>query len=129
MPKMQLSKPERIVSPRRVVGFIVAVAIFALLASSVVELYRKHRAIRLHISDLKNDKISLEQKYTSIRDLNDRIETVEGKEYVLRDKYRLVRPGEGLIVVTAPETTLDTTKAPALQRFWHTLLRAIGIGV
>lgn len=129
MIKMQFSKQPYRISPRRIVGFVVAIAILAILLSSVLELYQKHRTIRAHIENLKEDKGILEEKYTTIHDLNTRIETQEGKEYILRDKYRLVRPGEGLIVVTTSEQKEQSAeKQPVLKRFWNTLLKGLGLG-
>lgn len=129
MIKMQFSKQPYRISPRRIVGFVVAIAILAILLSSVLELYQKHKAIRAHIENLKEDKGILEEKYTTIHDLNTRIETQEGKEYILRDKYRLVRPGEGLIVVTTAEQKEQSAeKQPVLKRFWNTLLKGLGLG-
>ncbi len=126
---MQFSKQPYRISPRRIVGFVVAIAILAILLSSVLELYQKHKAIRAHIENLKEDKGILEEKYTTIHDLNTRIETQEGKEYILRDKYRLVRPGEGLIVVTTAEQKEQSAeKQPVLKRFWNTLLKGLGLG-
>lgn len=126
---MQFSKQPYRISPRRIVGFVVAIAILAILLSSVLELYQKHKAIRAHIENLKEDKGILEEKYTTIHDLNTRIETQEGKEYILRDKYRLVRPGEGLIVVTTSEQKEQSAeKQPVLKRFWNTLLKGLGLG-
>ena len=129
MIKMQFSKQPYRISPRRIVGFVVAIAILAILLSSVLELYQKHKAIRAHIENLKEDKGILEEKYTTIHDLNTRIETQEGKEYILRDKYRLVRPGEGLIVVTTAEQKEQSAeKQPVLKLFWNTLLKGLGLG-
>ncbi len=126
---MQFSKQPYRISPRRIVGFVVAIAILAILLSSVLELYQKHKAIRAHIENLKEDKGILEEKYTTIHDLNTRIETQEGKEYILRDKYRLVRPGEGLIVVTTlQQKEQSAEKQPVLKRFWNTLLKGLGLG-
>lgn len=127
MAKTQFSASRRTLSPRRILGLLIAIAVFALLLSSVIELYKKHRAIRLRIDELTEDKKALEEKYQSAVATNERITTQEGKEYILRDKYRMVKPGEGLIVVTSdtavPSEQEDT---PAFRRFWDSLLRGLG---
>lgn len=127
MPQTQLSPSRRPISPRRILALGVALAVLAILLSSVVELYKKHRAIRAHIYELTKDKAALEGKYQAAVALNERIETREGKEYILRDKYRMVKPGEGLIVVTN-ETTLsqEEEQKPPFRRFWDSILRGLG---
>lgn len=104
-----------------------AFGVFAILLSSVSNLYTKHRAIRAHISELKRDKEALDEKYQTVTSLNEYIETDDGREYVLRDKYRMIRQGEGLIVVTDKDTEgVVDKKRPALRRFWDSIRRGLG---
>lgn len=127
MPQTQLSSSRRTISPRRILALGIALVVLAILLSSVVELYRKHRAIRAHISELAKDKAMLEGKYQAAVALNERIETQEGKEYILRDKYRMVKPGEGLIVVTNDDAVSEEeVRKPAFRRFWDSILRGLG---
>lgn len=128
MAQAQFHSHKRFISPRRILGFIVAVGVLALLISSVGGLYKKHRIIRAHINELKKDQEILDQKYQTVSDLNQRIETIEGREYVLRDKYRMIRPGEGLIVVADQPSGMPTPqKSKVFRRFWDSILKGIGV--
>ncbi len=129
MAQTQFQSSRRTLSPRRILALLIALAVCALLLSSVFELYKKHRAIRLRIDELAEDKKDLEGKYSSAVATNERIATPEGKEYILRDKYRMVKPGEGLIVVTSETAVVpEEPRKPALRRFWDSLLRGLGLG-
>lgn len=117
------------ISARGILIGIVAIIIFALLLSSVVGLLSKYIAIRKHIDTLKQEQSALEFKKNNISNMNQYINTREGQERVFRDKYRLVKPGEGMIVVTNDETPLENTnyKKPAIRRFWDSILTALGL--
>lgn len=127
MAQTQFHSHNRFMSPRRILGLVIALGVLALLISSVGSLYKKHRFIRAHINELKKDQEILVQKYQTVSDLNQRIETDEGKEYILRDKYRMIRPGEGLIVVADEPIVVSNEKKPIFRRFWDSILRGIGI--
>ena len=116
------------VGARTILMATVAFVIFALLLSSVINLFTKYRAIRLHIKELKVQQGQLQQKKTSVTAMNDYINTPEGKEEVFRDKYRVVRPGEGMIVITndSAETTTVSSR-PGIVRFWEDILHGLGL--
>lgn len=106
----------------------VAFIVFALLLSSVINLFSKYRAIRLHIKELKVQEEQLQQKKSSVTAMNEYINTPEGKEEVFRDKYRVVKPGEGVIIITN-ETKDDSsiTTRPGIVRFWEDILHGLGL--
>jgi cell division protein FtsB len=116
------------VSARAILLATVAIIIFALLLSSVINLFIKYRSIRAHIKELKTQQVQLQQKKESVTAMNSYISTPEGKEEIFRDKYRLVRPGEGMIVITndTPEDQ-PVESRPGIVRFWDGILRGLGL--
>lgn len=130
MANTQSSKPstKRSLSARAILTAIVAVILFLLMLSSVVNLFIKYRAMRAHIRELKEEQIHLQEKKVALTTTNEFIGTPEGKEQIYRDKYRLVKPGEGIIVITQePESKIAEQKKPALRRFWDSLLAGLGL--
>lgn len=126
MAKMQSTTK---ISARGILMGIVSIVVFALLLSSVAQLLSKYIAIRKHIYTLKQEQSALELKKDKISSMNDYINTPEGQERIFRDKYRLVKPGEGMIVVTNEEASseAETYKKPAIKRFWDSILRGLGL--
>lgn len=127
MVNMQSSK-KHTVNARAILVFFVAVVVFLLILSSVIELFIKYRTIRTHIGELKEEQVVLEQKKTTLTSTNEYIMTDEGKERAFRDKYRLVKPGEGMIIITQEQTVSSSeARRPGLRGFWDSLLQGLGL--
>lgn len=109
------------VSPKRILALLVALIVCAVLFSSVLELFKKQQKIRVSIKEFEKEKQELQEKYTRVSELNTRVQTKEGQEYILRDKYRMVRPGEELIVVTEDSLVAVEKKQSGFRRFWDRL--------
>lgn len=126
MEKTQHSKTKRS-GPRLVLLWIVSVFIFLLILSSVIGLFVKYKKIRLRIKELKSDEILLKKKKDNLDKTNEYIVTPDGQEQIFRDKYRMVKPGEGIIVITNKEDSEEApVKKPALKRFWDSIKRGLG---
>jgi hypothetical protein len=128
MTKIQSDNKKSPISAKQILLAIVAVLLFALLLSSVFGLMNKYFAMRRHIRSLKQEKLALEQKKALVTNMNDYIDTKEGQERVFRDKYRLLKPGEGLIVVTNEEPiSSPETRKPAIRRLWDSIKAGLGL--
>lgn len=113
---------------KRILIWVVSVVVFLVIMSSVVELFIKYRGIRKHIAELKIDQNALEEKKKNLSLTNEYITTPEGQERVFRDKYRLVKPGEGIIIVTEPDIKEpEVKKKPAIRRFWDSIVSGLGL--
>ncbi len=86
---------------------------FLLLLSSVISLVRKQIGIKRSIELLKIEQAALVTKQENLTETIEYLSTTDGKEQVLRDKYRLVKPGEGLVVITEP---LPNTEAKITEK-------------
>ncbi len=127
MTKIQSDNKKRPISAKQILLAIIAILLFALLLSSVFGLMNKYFAMRGHIRGLKQEKLALEQKKALVTNMNDYIDTKEGQERVFRDKYRLLKPGEGLIVVTNEEPVSSSeVKKPAIRRLWDSIKAGLG---
>ncbi len=131
MAKIQSTKNPKSsrISAKLVLAGVIAALLFSLLLSSVIGLMGKYVAMRKHIRSLKEEQASLKEKQDSVTRMNEYINTPEGKEYIFRDKYRLVKPGEQMIVITK-ESQKDTSielKTRPLSRFWTNMLTGLGL--
>ncbi len=127
MTKTQSDNRKRPISAKSILMAIVAILLFSLLLSSVLGLMNKYFAMRKHIKGLKQEQSALQEKKVAVTDMNNYIDTPEGQERIFRDKYRLLKQGEGLIVVTNEEVLPENTKKPAIKRFWDSLKSGLGL--
>lgn len=131
MPEIQQPKnTKKKISAKLILSSIVALFVFLLLFSSAINLMRKYFSMRSHIKNLKEEQMALIEKKDAISQMNEYIQTKEGREEVFRDKYRLVKPGEGLIVVTEPAEKREIVPERK-QRFfasvWSSILEGLGL--
>lgn len=126
MPPKQHQNKHRSYSTKTILLFVVAIFVFFMILSSVIQLTKKYLSIRNHISELKKEEIELRQKKESLAKSNLFLETPEGKEKVFRDSYRLIKKGEGIVVITKePSSNSETGKISTIKRFWDSILRAL----
>ena len=128
MSKIQVSKKNAI-SPKTLLLFVVSVVVFFVLLSAVINLGKKYISLREKLRELESEKAALQQKQAELGEENAYLKTKEGEERILREKYQLVRPGEGLIIITEPDPLLTESEVRkrSIGKFWDTLLKALGI--
>lgn len=123
MQRFKQSEPKKKKLPVSVLIFFL-VAIFLLLLSSVIQLARKQMRIESAIRQLKSQRESLVEKQENLTATVGYLQTTEGKEQALRDKYRLVKPGEGLVVITEPNPDFGKLEEPRggfINRFFRAI--------
>lgn len=120
---------QKSISAKSVLIAVIAILIFSMLLSSVVNLMGKYIAMRGHISSLKQEQLELQNKKTTVSEMNSDINTLEGQERIFRDKYRLIKPGEGMIVITDedPSTKGTSDKKSKIRRFWDSIVKGLGL--
>ena len=126
--KQQVTNNKKTLNSRAILAVIVAVLILSLILTSVVGLWKKYQAIRSHIKELKQQEEILRNKKSSMATTNEYLATNEGKEEVFRDSYRLVKPGEGIVVITKDNKGESLApKEPGIIRFWNSIMRGLGL--
>jgi cell division protein FtsB len=116
------------ISPKRLILLIISIVLFSFLLSSVFGLFNKYLEMRDHISSLKNQEAELlaKKELTSMSDSG--LDTDFGKEQIFREKYRMTKPGEGLIIITK-QKEIPTTEAKRetwLALFWKSISSRFG---
>lgn len=128
MAKTQFTPPKQRFSHRRILGALLALTIAFLLLTSVVNIASKYFTIRRHIRELTQEQEDLRHKQTTLAMTNAYLATPDGQEQMLREKYGVVRPGEGVIVVTSPAPTTPSVESKSIVgRWWSILLHGLGI--
>lgn len=128
MAKRQLPKRRFPVSPRSVISLMVAVIIAFLFLFSVIGLFRKYITLRREIADLRAQHATLQEKEQQLREKNTFLETSEGQEQLLRNKFNLVRPGESVVVISPNKKAIvPEVRHSAARRFWDSVVEFLGL--
>jgi cell division protein FtsB len=126
MAKTQFT-PKRI-SPKSLLGLIAALIVAFLLLLSVVSVAEKYFGIRQHIGELTAEQAQLQEKYERIEQKNKYLATPEGTEEILREKYNVIKPGEGIVVVVSPTEPLVNQPDSSKRNWWQTIWAGLGFG-
>lgn len=128
MAKTQFTQAKHTISPKRLLRAIIALIVAFILVNSVVSLVQKYIGIRRHIRDLASEKEELEYKHAQLQRTNDLLTTDAGAERVLREKYNVVKPGEGVIVVVQPTSVPTPERGSRVSRWWQAIVGGLGWG-
>ncbi len=82
--------------------WVVAVLVFFsfVLLNSVFDLYQKKSQVIKIQKELKTEKRRTEEKRDAIIKEMEALDTARGQEALIREKYNVKSPGEGVIIVT-----------------------------
>lgn len=107
--------------------FLLAVGIALFLLVIVIRLGRKYMGVRNDIKELRTQHTELSQKLQDITAKNAYLETAEGQERELRNKFNMVRPGESIVIITNDSKASETPpQSSRVFRLWDTLLHGLG---
>ncbi|HVY36249.1 MAG TPA: hypothetical protein VG982_03200, partial [Candidatus Paceibacterota bacterium] len=84
-------------------------------------------AIRSRLRNLKEEHATLLQKQETLQKTNDYLSTPEGQEEALREKYNVVKPGEGVVVITTPPGAENGDHTSRIAKWWDSLLHGLGV--
>lgn len=126
MAKTQFIQKKQQFSYKRLLGALVALVVAFLLLASVINVAEKYIATRSHIRDLTLQQQTLLQKQDALAKTNAYIATPEGTEEILRQKYNVVKPGEGMIVIDDTPPALPAPESK-VARWWKAILAGLGI--
>ncbi len=129
MAKTQFTEKKQRLSYKRLLGALIALVLAFLLLTSVVSVASKYFAIKRHIKELNQEQATLAAKHESLEKKNAYLATPAGQEQALRDKYNVVKPGEGMIVIVPPDVSREPEDKPsAVSRWWSAIIAGLGIG-
>lgn len=108
-------------------GLIVALIVAFLLLLSVISVAEKYIGIRRHIAELNAEQAQLQEKHERIEQKNKYLATPEGTEEILREKYNVIKPGEGIVVVVDPAPAVPPPSDSAPKHWWQAILAGLGL--
>lgn len=128
MAKTQFTEKKPRLSYKRLLAALLALVLAFILLTSVISVAGKYIAIRRHIRELKGEQATLAAKSDVLTKKNAYLATTEGQEQALRDKYNVVKPGEGMIVIVPPDMVPGAAKGSSTaSRWWSAIIHGLGI--
>lgn len=129
MAKTQFTEKKQQLSPKRILGALLALVVVFILLTSVISVAGKYVGIKTHIKELTQEHATLAQKHETLSKTNAYLETPQGQEQALRDKYNVVKPGEGMIIVVPADVVVESENRPsAVSRWWKAIISGLGVG-
>lgn len=100
---------------KKIILLFVGIIVLFITTSSFISMVGKYRSSLKELDQKKREFSVLEEKKKDALSLYATLETEEGKELYIREKYRVVKPGEELIILS------DSEQAPFLEKSRKTL--------
>jgi len=108
------------ISPKQLLGAVLALVLFFLLLSSVIGLAKKYFAVRTRNQELVGETKTLQQNEAELTATNAYLSSPQGEEASLREQYNYVKPGEGMIVISpAPSDAPAPVPQSIFSRWWN----------
>lgn len=127
MSKTQFTERRQKFTPKRLLASMASIFVAFILLTSTINVAQKYFGIKKNIKDLNNEYSDLKQKSNDLIETNSYMVTAEGEEEALREKYNIVKPGEGMVVVSSLPEVESKNQKSAVSRIWESILRGLGI--
>lgn len=96
-------------------SIIVLIIILFFLARSTYNLYKKNAESSANLARVNASLIETQNRYKSLSEENQRLQTTEGREEEIRHKFQVSKEGEKVIVVIDDQNTAENaTTTPSL---------------
>jgi len=94
-----------------------------LMAHGVYDVYQKEQESKLEVVQAEKQKDQLTARYDSLSQDSADLQTQDGVEAEIRDKFDVIKPGEGVIVVVSkPTPTIQPDNRSVLKKFWDSVV-------
>lgn len=98
----------------------VLVLFTCLLFSSIYSLHVKKKQMSILRDEAKNELAKIDKKTGDVTADMQVLDTVHGREKIIREKYNVKKPGERVIVVSDPSQKEDGVKATKTD-IWYSI--------
>lgn len=118
MRKTQFKSKNKSLSPKKLLLAMISLLIAFFLMITVIKTAKKYFNVRNHINEMTEEQNNLKDKYKKILQTNEYMASPEGAEQILRDKYNVVRPGEGVIIVVNNSEEYTPEETSKISKWW-----------
>lgn len=106
---------------------LLMLVIFLFLARGSFNTYTKERDSRIEVERIQKEKNTLQKRYEVMHEQSEVLKSDVGIETEIRNKFDVVKNGEGVIVIVDKEMPiLEEDKRGVLKRFWDSVKGVFG---
>ena len=108
---------------------LVMTLILLLLIKGVFSVYSKEQESQSEINRIQSQKAELQKRYENITEQSDALKSDTGVESEIRNKFDVVKQGEGVIVIVDKEVpVIQEDNRSVLKKFWDSVKGVFGGG-
>ncbi len=101
---------------------VILLVVLGLMIHGLYSVYQKEKESRTEVERVKREQVAVEGRYNNIQKGSDDLKSEAGIEAEIRNKFDVVKPGEGVIVVVNKNpTAIETDKQGVLKKFWNSI--------
>ncbi|MEI6022690.1 MAG: hypothetical protein WCQ32_02530 [bacterium] len=115
---LESTQKESYLSWKSFIKIFVLLVLFFVLSNSVFSLGKKYLGLRKSINTAKQQQALLDSKKGKLEEETRFLQTPLGQEMELREKYHLVKPDEGMVIIGTPAPEPAPAPRSKIQRFW-----------
>lgn len=117
-------KVKKIMYSRTIIFSLFVLLLFFIHATYGV--YKKERITRNSLRQVENEKLNLDNRYHTLEKSVAYLQTDEGVEAEIRNKFRAVKPGEQVAIIVNTEVKKEVA-VPKDRSFWMKIKDFFGI--
>lgn len=117
-------KVKKIMYSRTIIFGLFILLLFFIHATYGV--YKKERITRINLEQVENEKANLDHRYQTLEKSVAYLQTDEGVESEIRNKFRAVKPGEQVAIIVNTDIKKETVVKKDMS-FWMKIKDFFGI--
>jgi len=102
-------------------SLLALLALIGLMTQATWHVYQKEEESKQNKIEAEKQLADLEARQSVLNNTINDLQTPEGQDQAIRDKFQVAKPGEQVVVIVSATTSVaaSTSDASALQKIWN----------
>jgi cell division protein FtsB len=102
-------------------SLLALLVVIVLFGKGVVSAYEKEKSTKEELNRLAAEKVDIERRYNNISKENETLNTNDGIESAIRQKFDVAKKGEGVIVIVDKTVEVPEVKKGFMRKVWDSV--------
>ncbi|MEI6490377.1 MAG: hypothetical protein WCO16_01290 [bacterium] len=102
-------------------SLLALLVVIVLFGKGVVSAYEKEKSTKGELNRLAAEKVDIERRYNNISKENETLNTNDGIESAIRQKFDVAKKGEGVIVIVDKTVEVPEVKKGFMRKVWDSV--------